>query len=114
MELPAWLSGRRRPEGSSPLLGYWQRVGSSTDEAIEVEVQFHSDGQLRYCMLVGDKWQIMKLTYRLEGDTLLTNQPSAPREEKTRYWFKEEGTLVVEFAGQETTFHRGQRRAPAV
>jgi hypothetical protein len=45
------------------------------------------------------------MTYRVEGDVIVTNQPSAPHEERTR--FKRDGDdLVLEFGGVASRFSR--------
>ena len=79
-----------------------------------MELQFGDDGQLRYCILANDKWQIMKLIYRVDGNTLVTDQPSAPREERTRFSFQADGVLVLDYEGERAIYHRGECRAPAV
>lgn len=37
----------------------------------------------------------MLLTYRVEGDVLVTDQPSDPREERTKFKFTASGNLVL-------------------
>jgi hypothetical protein len=94
------------------VLGCWELVRSS-DQAMEPsEADFRADGRLLYSVLSGERWQIMKLTYRVEGDVLITNQQSAPREERTRFYFESDGTLVLAFGGQRSWFRRANKRAP--
>jgi len=45
------------------------------------------------------------MTYRVEGDTLVTNQQSAPQEERTAYALDLSG-LTLEFGGVTTTLTR--------
>jgi hypothetical protein len=104
MKLPAWLGGRGRVEANAELIGCWERVKPSVDGESAVEMQFEENGRLRYCVLAGDSWQIMKLTYRIEGNTLVSNQPSVPREERTRFAFEDDGTLVLEYDGEKSKF----------
>ena len=59
-----------------------------------------------------DRWQIMQLVYEVDGDTLMSDQPSSPRKEKTRFRFEEDGTLVLESGGQRTWYKRGPKVAP--
>ena len=90
---------RKRTSSSSreDLLGVWQAEG--------VEIVFRSDGTMDYTAIEPGKRQIMKLTYRIDGDEIISNQPSAPREERTKYSF-ENGTLVLVFDGERSTFRR--------
>jgi hypothetical protein len=111
--LPRWLRSGSA-EGDSKLKGVWHRVGPLGDGESAVEVHFCDGGQLRYCVLEKGKWQIMRLTYRVEGHNLVTDQPSAPHEEKTRFEFDGDDGLVLEFAGEESIYRRGERRAPVV
>ena len=68
-------------------------------------LDFASDGQLACVILQGGKRQTIMLTYRVEGDSLVTDQPSQPREETTRLEFVGED-LVLEFQGQKTHLTR--------
>jgi hypothetical protein len=57
---------------------------ATEDQQLEAaEMEFRDDGWLYYWIPASDRWQIMKLTYRTEGDVLITDQPSSPREERT-------------------------------
>jgi len=67
---------------------------------------------LFHSVLSDGRWQIMKLTYRVEGDYLVTDQPSSPRAERTRFRLESDGTLRLEFGGQKSWFRRGKKRAP--
>ena len=77
--------------GAADLVGVWHLVRSDILPPGEAELDIGDDGRLLYSIRDGDKWQIMRLTYRIEGDTIVSNQPSAPREER---------------------FRRGEKRAP--
>jgi len=65
-------------------------------------------------LVAGERWGIMKLRYRIDGDTLVTNQPSAPREERSRFALAPDGTLTIEFGGNKGAFRRGEKKAPSV
>jgi hypothetical protein len=79
-----------------------------------VEMEFKADGQLIYAIDAGAKWQIMRLTFRIDGSTLVTNQPSAPKEERTAFAFDGKDQLVLDYGGAKASFTRGSKRAPAV
>ena len=97
------------------LLGVWhlEEADPSLGMDDSVELQFEPNGELRHCIDAGSKWQVIRLTYRVEGDTLITDQPSHPREEHTR--FEVVGhTLVLHYGGGKARFVRGPRRCPVV
>ena len=41
---------------------------------------------------------------------IVTNQPSSPHEERTRFYFEPDGTLVLEWGGQRHWFRREEAR----
>ena len=98
------------------LLGTWQL--DAADEHLEmndpVEMEFRPGGELIYAVQAGGSWQIMRLTYRVEGSRLITDQPSSPREESTAFKFDAGGALVLDYGGATTVFVRGPKRAPDV
>ena len=49
----------------------------------------------------------------IDGDTLVTDQPSHPREERTRFDLLGQ-TLVLHYGGGKARFTRGSRRCPVV
>ena len=84
------------------LLGAW--VVDRTDakalaELGNVLLEFEEDGQLTYTIRCETKKQIILMRYKVEGDTIVTDQPSAPREERTAYFLSPEGILTLEFGG---------------
>lgn len=100
---------KRRQRGDDPRLhGRWLLVRSD-DPTMEVgegvEVGFSADGKLTYTMRHGDRRQIMNLTYEVRGSEIVSNQPSAPAEHRTRYDIDGEGQLVLDFGGSRS-WHR--------
>ena len=85
---------------------------SADGQAEPTEADFRADGRLHYSVLSGDRWQIMKLVYRVEGNVIVSNQPSSPREERTRFTLQVDGSLVLEFGGQYSRFLRAPKVAP--
>jgi hypothetical protein len=68
-------------------------------------LEFAPDGQLACVFREGDKRQIIKLTYRVEGEYLITDQPSHPREERSIA--QVDGShLVLTFQGVKTRLSR--------
>lgn len=79
------------------LLGKWSsEPGSGEDTNLE----FNEGGQLDYTIVGAEKLQKIFLTYRIENNTLITDQPSHPREERTPFMFTEDGKLVLIFGNQ--------------
>ena len=95
------------------LIGCWRmtRATPPIDVGECVEMEFELTGRLIYGILEDGRWQVMLLTYRIEGDILVSNQPSAPREERARFAISETGELVLGWHGQATTFRRISARS---
>ena len=104
--------GRQSEPTPPDLVGVWHLVHSDALPQQEAELDIRGNGQMSYSIRDGDKWQIIKLTYQLEGDTLVSNQPSAPREERTAFRVEADGTLLLSFGGERSWFRRGVKRAP--
>jgi hypothetical protein len=98
---------------ASQMLGCWELESTSpkTDFGERVQVQFDPEGRLIYGSLSADRWQVMFLTYRCDGDQLVTNQRSAPKEETTPFCVAADGSLRLTFAGTERAFKRVPRLA---
>ena len=91
------------------LIGTWI-VDDSDRRALsdlgDVRLAFGLDGTLVYTARGRDKDQIVNLTYQIEGATIVTDQPSAPRVERTPFSLPEEGLLTLEFDGVAYRFRR--------
>src|SRR5689334_7510775 len=80
------------------LLGVWKTAPEdirSLQEFGDVLLVFGADGTLTYTVRLATKKQVMLLTYRIEGDVLVTNQASAPREDRARVSFDADGNLQI-------------------
>jgi hypothetical protein len=84
------------------LIGKW--FGRVAGEGVGLD--FLEDGRLVYAILTAKGTQIIRMTYRVDGTYLVTDQPSHPREERTRFSWDTSGTLILEFEGVKTTFTR--------
>jgi hypothetical protein len=83
------------------LLGTWRtdpNDGWSLREYGEVSLRFEKDGTLVYTVHLPSKEQIMRLKYRVDGNVLVTDQPSSPREERTEFFFAPDDRLAVKNA----------------
>ena len=80
---------------ATKLDGCWRRVQSEdTDSTAEdIIIEFTSDGSLIYTILEQGSVKKILLRYSICGDEIITDQPSAPRIERTR--FRLDGRKIV-------------------
>ena len=80
------------------LIGDWV-VDPTDPESIrrygKVSMSFTEGGQLIYRIHSGGGTDIMLLTYLVQDNILVTNQPSEPREEKTAFSITPDGKLTL-------------------
>jgi hypothetical protein len=79
------------------LLGRW--YGKSDGQPMALE--FRPDGKLAVVFLEGDRQQIIRLTYQVDGEYVVTDQPSHSRPERSKAEFKGED-LILDFQGVRT------------
>jgi 6-phosphogluconolactonase (cycloisomerase 2 family) len=98
------------------LVGCWRLTKADRELEMNdpVEMEFKANGELLYCIESGDKWQVMRLTYRIDGDSLVTNQPSHPSEERTSFSLDPNGSLVLDYGSAQAHFERGPKSCPVV
>lgn len=85
------------------LLGKWSsEPGSGEDTTLE----FKEGGRLDYTICGAEKDQKIFLTYRVENNTLITDQPSHPGEERTHFALTEDGKLVLIYGDQRLLYNR--------
>jgi hypothetical protein len=81
------------------LLGRW-RIDPTDRPAVSrfgnTRLEFREDGVLVYTIVGQAKDQIVLLRFRVESDTLITDQPSSPRTDRVRFGFDSEGRLFLE------------------
>ena len=92
------------------LLGSWisdpnDREG--IDEFGNVSLTFEPDGSLTYTIHTESTDQKMFLTWQVKDGVLITNQPSAPREERTTDSIDAAGTLTLWYPGRPVVYIRG-------
>jgi len=90
------------------LLGVWMTDPdglASLNEYGKVSMGFRPDGQLIYTIFEEGKRQVMLLVHQIEGDVLITNQPSSPREERTRFEIRGD-TLTLFYADHQSSYKR--------
>lgn len=92
-----------QPNTAPGLIGRWRQVGPAPDESTMV---FTNDGKLIYSVDEGDKTSIVNLVYEVSGDQIITDQPSNPRKEITKFYFEPNGILVLDYQGEKRRFAR--------
>ena len=93
------------------LVGIWNsdKNDELTKNSIgKVSMTFTEDGQLIYDIDAGDKLQRMNLVYRVSGDTIISDQPSHPQEQRTKFKI-ENNKLTLELDGEKTMFIRSMK-----
>jgi len=91
------------------LAGCWE-----TDPACErtqelygrVIVDFSPEGLMVWTLFEDGKQKKIYLTYELDGEFLVTDQPSHPKIERTRFRFLDDDHLLLAYGGKESTFRR--------
>lgn len=100
----------RCPGAAEDLLGSWHSApGDETGEARygRATLHFRDDGRLTYSTNEeGGREQRIELTFRVEHDAIVTDQPSSPRQERTRFSIEEGNRLSLWFQGERSTYLR--------
>jgi hypothetical protein len=91
------------------LVGHWVSdpgdvVQSETYE--QVSLDFSSNGTLVYAARTGSKREYIFLTWSVEGDVLVTDQPSTPKQERTKFNVDPDGKLSLLYADRRSVFVR--------
>lgn len=86
------------------LLGEWRQIEPDSRPAA-IYITFEADGRLRYTV-EADTIQHILLTWYVEGNVLVTDQPSAPRQERTYFKFMAPSRLVLERNGETYSYER--------
>jgi hypothetical protein len=83
------------------LLGTWKlyRADPELDFAPGVRMEFVNDGVLRYHIDVAGSDQVVELLYRVEGDTLHTENLIAPHSMSVVFAREGEDVLALDFGG---------------
>ena len=95
--------------GEQQLVGKWRSDPEDPDSIREygdVSLDFSPNGGLTYTVHGEETRQIMLLTYRVEGDVLITDQPSATKEERTKFEITPSGKLVLLYERRPSAYVR--------
>lgn len=93
------------------ILGLWLCTTDDVDELESTSIEFRRDATLIYTSRDEKKEQKIFLTYSIAGTEIITNQPSSPREERTRFRLTNDGMLELWFDGRRTLYRRSQEKA---
>ncbi|KLT63897.1 hypothetical protein AB669_19395 [Pedobacter sp. BMA] len=52
----------------------------------------------------------MNLVYKIEDDIIISDQPSHPKEEKSKFKVENHNRLIMEFEGAKTMFIRAKKK----
>ncbi len=88
------------------LIGIWVSDPEDINNINEygyVTMEFTEDGKLQYAIEQQDKQQKIFMVYNVEGDILITDQPSHPREEKTKFEIND-SNLTLYFGGRKSKY----------
>jgi hypothetical protein len=89
------------------LFGRWRLVAADTTLGLDAQASLHfkPNGELLYLIPEADRLSAIRLVYRVEGSQLVTDQPSAPREQRTE--FELDGDqLILKYQGGRARFRR--------
>jgi hypothetical protein len=67
-------------------------------------MEFSADGNLTHMLHAENENRVMLLTYRVDDGTIISNQPSNPREERTQFEITPDGKLVLVNNGIRTRY----------
>lgn len=97
------------------LIGTWRtdpEDRSSVERFGSVFLRFGEGGSLEYAIESEDKYQVIVLRYQVDGSELVTDQPSAPREERTCFRFASDDRLLLERDGYWAVYVRSDDDQP--
>ncbi|WP_380872455.1 hypothetical protein ACFB49_33910 [Sphingomonas sp. DBB INV C78] len=103
----AWF--RKKIKESNLLLGRWTIDPShlETQQNLgNVSMEFDADGNLIYIIKSSGKNEAILMTYRLDGASIITDQPSHPGPQRTAYSLSDDGVLTLAFGGETSRFVR--------
>jgi hypothetical protein len=84
----------------SKLFGNWVGIVDGED----VSMTFTKDGKLIYEINTGGKVQRINMIFETVDNIIISDQPSHPNKEKTKYKFENDRTLLLDFNGVLTRF----------
>lgn len=77
------------------LIGSWVSDAMDNNGAEKIHLEFAEGGYLTYTIIGEHANQHIFLTFRIEDNLLITDQPSHPQEERTQFSLASDGKLVL-------------------
>lgn len=98
---------RQKPQEANPLIGVW-KIDTSDTASVEalgdVTIEFDKAGNLNYLIKSEGKVEAILMTYRVEGTTIISDQPSHPNPQRTEFVLTGDGALILSFDGEPSRF----------
>ncbi len=91
------------------LIGLWETDPGDPATAQQygrVRMHFLETGALTYTICSETVDQVILLTYCVDGNTITTQQPSSPKEERTQYAIERDGRLALTHDGIVSWYRR--------
>ena len=100
----------------SALLGCWRlaRADAHLDLGEQARLEFRPGNDLRCTFVSKGKVRELQLAYWLEGDTLVTDQASAPREQRLQVHLESPTVLRLNYGGALAWFERTDCDTPGL
>ena len=99
-----FFKGRQTPSSDPRLVGEWRADPADAQARAEdgdATITFSTDGSLVYKIDSEASDSIIQMTWRVEDGSLITDQPSEPREERSAYNVTDD-VLTLNFGGIES------------
>ena len=84
------------------LIGCWV---SESNETSKEQMIFTKNGKLIYEITENEKVGTINMTYEIQDNFIITDQPSNPKIEKTKFSIKED-LLILDYNGEITKFRK--------
>ena len=79
-------------------------MSDRADEYGTTRLHFFADGDLLFSVISATEEEVFRLTYVTVGGEIISDQPSAPRQERTRYTIEDPRILLLERQGVRTRY----------
>ncbi len=91
------------------ILGKWNIDAADTNSIKvfgNISMEFKANGELVYTIHLENTVQSILMIYEIHGDILITDQPSNPRKEQTKFLITKNDKLELFFEGLKSTFFK--------
>ncbi len=91
------------------ILGHWildPEDMTSLEIYGNISIQFKANSELIYTIHSDNRDQIILMTYEIKGGILITDQPSSPQKEQTKFNLVSKDRLELFFGGEKSSYIR--------